>query len=295
MVRSGANSCFTCGTPENAATRYGPWSSRGSQLYGRAGLNVNAGSLAGSLATHRSRRIKIRRRLKPALQTHLYNESNAGGVSVEFHVFDADYVMLLAEGDPATETHFGAYFEKFIFLKLRSRRVTPEMIEDVRQETMLRVLKALRQGAGVTYPERFGSFVNSVSNNVLLELNLKNSKHSSMDDDTPDPPDNRVNLDASLITEERKRMVAAVLDDLSAKDREILRLVFFEDIDRTAISSRLQVDPDYLRVLLHRAKAKFQTAYLKRHPAARHAADLIILVIFSNAGLLGITTLVRWN
>jgi RNA polymerase sigma-70 factor (ECF subfamily) len=214
---------------------------------------------------------------------------------VEFHIFDADYVRRLAEGDPDTESHFSTYFERFIFLKLRSRRVAPEMIEDVRQETLLRVLKALRQGAGVTHPERFGSFVNSVSNNVLLELNQKNSKHAPMDDDTPEPFDNRVDLDAAIITEERKRMVAAVLDDLSVKDREILRLVFFEDIERTAICNRLNVDLDYLRVLLHRAKAKFQAAYVRKHSAVRHAANLIFMVILSNAGVLGLTILVRWN
>jgi RNA polymerase sigma-70 factor (ECF subfamily) len=214
---------------------------------------------------------------------------------VEFHLFDADYVRRLAEGDPATESHFGAYFERFIFLKLRSRRVTPEMIQDVRQETMLRVLKALRQGAGVTHPERFGSFVNSVSHNVLLELTHKNSKHSQMDDDSPEPFDDRVDLDASVITEERKRMVADVLDELAVKDREILRLVFFEDMDRTAICARLKVDLDYLRVLLHRAKAKFQTAYVKKHSTLRHAANLIFVVIFSNVSVLGLTIIVRWN
>jgi RNA polymerase sigma-70 factor (ECF subfamily) len=216
-------------------------------------------------------------------------------VSVEFYLFDADYVRRLAEGDPATDAHFGTYFGKFIFLKLRSRRVTPEMIEDVRQETMLRVLKVLRQGAGVTHPERFGSFVNSVSNNVLLEFNHKNSKHPPMDDDTPEPFDNRVDLDASIVTEERKRMVAAVLDELSAKDREILRLVFFEDSDRSVICKRLKVDLDYLRVLLHRAKAKFQTAYVKKHGTSPYAANFFLMSILGNACVLGLTILLRWK
>ena len=214
---------------------------------------------------------------------------------MEFHSFDAEYVRRLTEGDPVTESHFGAYFEKFIFLKLRARRVTPEMIEDVRQETLLRVLKTLRQGAGVDKPERFGSFVNSVANNVLLELTHKNSKHPAIEEDDPEPVDDRVDLDAAVITQERKRLVAAVLDELSAKDREILRLVFFEDADRTAICSRLQVEPDYLRVLLHRAKGKFETAYVKKHSTPRHAANLIFLLIFSNALVLGVTIQVRWN
>jgi RNA polymerase sigma factor (sigma-70 family) len=213
---------------------------------------------------------------------------------VEFHVFDADYVQRLAAGDPVTEAHFSAYFEKFIFLKLRSRRVSPETIEDVRQETVLRVLKALRQGSGVTYPERFGSFVNSISNNVLLEMNHKQSKHPLMDEKTPEPMDDRVDLDAAVVTAERKRMVAAVLDDLSSKDREILRLVFFEDADRADICKQLKVEADYLRVLLHRAKAKFESAYVRKHGTGRHAANFIFVTILSNGMVLGITMLVGW-
>lgn len=214
---------------------------------------------------------------------------------MDFHVFDADYVRRLTAGDPATESHFSAYFEKFIFLKLRSRRVSPEMIEDVRQETLMRVLKSLRQGAGVTYPERFGAFVNSVVNKTLQELTVKNSKHSQMEEDTPDPSDESVDLDAAIITEERKRMVAAVLIELPDKDQEILRLVFFEDLDRTVICNRLKVEADYLRVILHRAKAKFQTAYIKKHSTTRHAANTILMFILGNAGVLGITIQVRWN
>lgn len=198
---------------------------------------------------------------------------------MEFHVFDADYVQRLAAGDPATEAHFGAYFEKFIFLKLRSRGVSPETIEDVRQDTILRVLKALRQGPGVDHPERFGSYVNSVSKHVLLEMNLKQSKHPQIDEGMAEPLDDRVDLDATVITAERKRMVAAVLDELTAKDREILRLVFFEDADRPDICKRLKVDADYLRVLLHRAKARFETAYVRKHGTARHATNFIVVMI----------------
>src|ERR1700719_2177337 len=94
----------------------------------------------------------------------------AGGVSVEFHLFDAEYVRKLAEGDPVTESHFSAYFGKFILTKLRARKVSVEMAEDICQETLLRVLKSLRQGSGVSHPERFGAFVNAISNNVLMEF-----------------------------------------------------------------------------------------------------------------------------
>src|SRR5580698_9868780 len=147
----------------------------------------------------------------------------AGGVSVEFHLFDAEYVRKLAEGDPATESHFSAYFAKFILTKMRARKVSVEMAEDVCQETLLRVLRALRQGSGVSQPERFGAFVNAVSNNVLLELTSKQSRHPLVDEDTPEPVDHSAGAESRLITEERKLLVAAVLDELLPREREILR------------------------------------------------------------------------
>jgi DNA-directed RNA polymerase specialized sigma24 family protein len=73
-------------------------------------------------------------------------DENASGVSVEFHLFDSEYVRKLADADPSTESHFSAYFGTFILAKLRARKVAVEMAEDIRQETLLRVLKSLRQG-----------------------------------------------------------------------------------------------------------------------------------------------------
>jgi RNA polymerase sigma-70 factor (ECF subfamily) len=213
-------------------------------------------------------------------------DGTAGGVSVEFHLFDAEYVRKLGDGDPDTESHFSAYFEKFILTKLRARKVSVEMAEDVCQETLLRVLKSLRQGSGVSQPERFGAFVNAVSNNVLLELTHKQSRHPLMDEDAPEPVDKTDGVESKLITEERKRMVAAVLDELLPKEREILRLVFFEEADRRQISEQFQVDPDYLRVLLHRAKSKFQLAYTRRQRSFQRTVALFFLC---NAMVLKIT------
>lgn len=190
---------------------------------------------------------------------------------MDFHVFDAAYVKRLAEGDPATESHFSAYFRKFLGLKLHGRRIMPSMAEDIQQETMFRVLKALRQGSGVSQPERFGAFVNSVCNNVALEFLNKEKRHPQAPEDSPEQVDQHADADESLITAERKQIVAEVLDSLQAKDREILRLVFLEETDRDEVCRTLGVGSEYLRVLLHRAKERFAQAYLRKGRAA-HAS-----------------------
>ena len=161
----------------------------------------------------------------------LYNGWNAGGERLEFYIFDAQYVKRLEQGDPATESHFSTYFAKFIGLKLQARKLAPHMAEDVRQETLFRVLRVLRQGSGVSQPERFGAFVNSVCNNVILEFLSKESRQPSGLENAPEPADERVDFNAALITAQRKQIVAEVLDGLSSKDREILRLVFLEEME----------------------------------------------------------------
>lgn len=184
---------------------------------------------------------------------------------MEFRAFDAEYIEKLTAADPETEAHFSSYFGKFIFLKLRARRISHEMAEDVRQETLLRVLKALRQGSGVDQPERFGGFVNTVCNNVLLEFLHKQARHPLADENAPEQADESVDLDAPLVNEQRKRAVAKALDELGERDREILRLVFFEDLERSEICRRMGIDSEYLRVLLHRAKSRFETIYVRKN------------------------------
>ena len=88
---------------------------------------------------------------------------------MEFFAFDASYVEKLRSGDTHIEGHFVSYFSELIRLKLRSRLNSREAIEDVRQETFMRVLALLRAEEGLRQPDRLGPFVNSVCNHVLLE------------------------------------------------------------------------------------------------------------------------------
>ena len=179
-----------------------------------------------------------------------------------FHSFDADYLRRLAECDPVVESHFTTYFSELLSLKLRVRIRSPQLIEDIRQETLLRVLQILRTKGGVEHPERFGAFVSGVCNNVLMEMVRADTRHDSLESEM-DPVDRKVDLDAPLVTRQRQRQVENVLRELPEKDRELLRLFFLEERDKAEICKRFQVSEDYLRVLLYRAKSRFRATYFK--------------------------------
>ncbi len=181
-------------------------------------------------------------------------------VIVQRQSFDAEYVRRLIHSDPETERDFVAYFGELLAIKLRSRLRAPELIQDVTQETFLRVLRTLRE-SGIDNPEALGSFVNSVCTNILFEVYRAQSR-------VADPVEERVSdempADSVMAGEEERAQIRSVLSELPEKDRKILRWLFFEERDKGEVCRSLQVDREYLRVLVHRAKQRFRAGYLRR-------------------------------
>ncbi len=184
---------------------------------------------------------------------------------MQFHSFDEEYLRRLAAGDAAVERHFSSYFGELLSLKLRVRIRSYQLIEDIRQETLLRVLQTVRK-KGVEHPERFGAFVSAVCNNVLLELVRGEMRHETPESEF-EVVDDSVDLDAPLISQQRRRQVDSVLQELPQKDRDLLRMFFLEERDKADLCKRFDVGEDYLRVLLHRAKSRFRSMYNKRFSA----------------------------
>jgi RNA polymerase sigma-70 factor (ECF subfamily) len=181
---------------------------------------------------------------------------------VDFFAFDKAYVDRLRNGDPATEHHFFVYFEKLLQIKLRARVVSSDKVEDLKQETFIRVIAAVRK-EGVRQPERFGAFVNSICNNVLLEYYRSLGKNQQMDEGHEEIPDKLIDLEGMLVSKQSSERVRQILAGLPARDRDLLRAVFLEERDKDSVCRDIGVDRDYLRVLLHRAKDKFKAMYEK--------------------------------
>jgi RNA polymerase sigma-70 factor (ECF subfamily) len=176
-----------------------------------------------------------------------------------FYGFDADYLQRLTQGDPYVEHHFTAYFGELLTIKLRRRLRSPQLIEDVRQETLFRVIRAIRSGTRFEHPERFGAYVNTVCDNVRHEVGRRENRQRQFTDDDWDPADDRIDLDLEIVTAERKRLIRKTLDELPARDRDVLTLLFLDEQPPDQVCERLGVDREYLRVLVHRAKIRFRS------------------------------------
>jgi RNA polymerase sigma-70 factor (ECF subfamily) len=110
---------------------------------------------------------------------------------------------------------------------------------------------------------------------LLFELYRRDAGKREIEmDDRFDPPDGRASAESQLATEERSAEVREVLQELSPKDRELLRLVFYEDIDSAQICRSFGVQRDYLRVLIHRAKCRFRQCLLRRCANAGRPSEI---------------------
>lgn len=180
--------------------------------------------------------------------------------------FDDDYLNKLRARDVQTEQHFVAYFNKLLLIKLRSRLRSSSAVEDIRQETFVRVFKTLRSEGGIRNSGGLGAFVNSVCNNVLLEFYRSSSNNTQDDERIAERPDLSIDLEGMLVTNQTRDRVREILGRLSEKERRLLRAIFFEERDKDEVCKDFGVDRDYLRVLLHRAKQNFRVIYMENQP-----------------------------
>src|SRR5260370_987183 len=105
-------------------------------------------------------------------------------------------------GDPVTDARFVGYFGELLRIKLRSRTLASDKVEDLQQETFMRVIAALHREGGVRQPERFGAFLNSICNHVLQEHYRASAKNLPMEDAHMDIPDKVLNLEGMLVTKQ---------------------------------------------------------------------------------------------
>jgi RNA polymerase sigma-70 factor, ECF subfamily len=185
--------------------------------------------------------------------------------NLQFYSFDAGYIESLCAGDPRTQEHFVGYFSELFHLKLRSRLRSPQAAEDVRKETFVRVLTALRKEGALRQPERLGAFVNTVCNNVLFEHYRTSSRSDSLDEEgQPEPIAKGTDALGIAVEGQLKVKVREILLEMPERDRQLLKAVFLDEKDRDEVCREFGVEREYLRVLLYRAKLIFKTEYVKR-------------------------------
>ena len=168
--------------------------------------------------------------------------------------FDEAYLDRLRNEDGTTGQHFATYFGRRLNWRLAARDRNTDLIDDVRQETLRRVLEAVRKGL-LRDAQRLEAFVGSVCSRVLMEHWRKAKKHASADTDV-ETILSYSNPERAYRRTEAVRRVRSAMQSLPVRDREILSIAFVAEEPAKEVGIRLQVSRTYARVLVHRAIGK---------------------------------------
>ena len=172
-----------------------------------------------------------------------------------------DYVRQLQQGIHEVEEHFARFYGPMIVRDLRKRIRSLALIEDIRQETLLRVLKAIRTSENtLRNPERFRAYVMGVCNNVRREFTRAESRHVASEQHCM-IPDHRPDAEKKIALKQLQGDVRRTLNRIPEKDNAALSMLFLQELPRTEICAQLGVDDAYFRVILHRAKSQFRKQY----------------------------------
>jgi RNA polymerase sigma-70 factor (ECF subfamily) len=178
--------------------------------------------------------------------------------------FDDHYVRRLIAEDPETERHFTEYFSELLSSKLRARLRSPELVEDARQETFLRVFTTLKKKGDLEDPGSLGAFVNAVCNNVLLEIFRSSTRTTALDHESDQIPAADPTIEWQVLKSEERLAVRKAVAGLPARDQNLIRWLFFDSRNKDDVCRELHVDREYLRVLLHRAKQRLRKRFAGR-------------------------------
>jgi len=155
---------------------------------------------------------------------------------------------------PYTEEGLAQRFWERVRLFATRRLGSAAGADDVAQETLRRVVEALRAGR-VRQMEALPAFVFQTALHICLQQHRSKEREDRALVRLAGAPDAAAPGDAlaSLINEERRAALHRGLLGLRHEDRELLRMLYFQDQEPEAIARRLGLTTGALRVRKHRA------------------------------------------
>ena len=130
-------------------------------------------------------------------------------------------------------------------------------IEDVVQETLHRYLVSV-QGDRLRSADAAGAFVNGICRNVISEYRRRVFRDLPMPEVPPEPPAKSLSPPDLF---ELKDAIAEAMQQLLARDRQILQLFYLEERSLPQILEATHLTEANFRVVLCRAKERFRQIY----------------------------------
>ncbi|HWS53644.1 MAG TPA: sigma-70 family RNA polymerase sigma factor [Pyrinomonadaceae bacterium] len=174
---------------------------------------------------------------------------------------DSELAVGVAGGDAAAESSlYEKYSERVLYLAL-SERHSREDAEDIRAETFLRVLQALREGK-LRKPDSLPSFIVGIALNVMREHRRQRAGTDALTDREEEIAGGE-SPEAAFLDQEAARSIAEMAARLKPREQQFLRMYYYEELPKEEIARALGVREERLRLIKSRALKSFRAIYEK--------------------------------
>lgn len=138
--------------------------------------------------------------------------------------------------------------------------------EEAVQETLARTVAALREGRGPNEAS-LGAFAAGIARHVIADMRRAEKRAIALDSIHTPPADSAPDPLSALISATERESVRAAILRLSARDRDLLRLCFFEGLAPHEVAARMGEPDARIRKRKERALARVRRALLdvERH------------------------------
>ncbi len=169
---------------------------------------------------------------------------------------DTQLVANIQTGQSESETAlYQKYSAKVYYLALRELK-SPQDAEDIRAETFLRVLQAIR-GNQLRSAESLPAFILGVTRNVVREFYARRRRAGEVVEpeasELSSPSHESVFLDREV-----SLAVEKIIERLKPREQAVLRMCFFDELPTEEIARRVDIAPERVRLVKSRALKRFR-------------------------------------
>lgn len=163
----------------------------------------------------------------------------------------ADLARRIRARDSSAESELIARYRAGVTMLLRTVLKDPALADDLAQEVFRIALESLRNDR-VNDAEKLPAYLWGIARNLASAARRRQHRHPevAIDDTLIDPATRQ---DQHLLREERARLVHEALEELSPRDRDVLRDYYLNDVAKGAICRKLALTPAQFDLIKFRA------------------------------------------
>lgn len=175
----------------------------------------------------------------------------------------AQLATRIASGDRGAEGEVMSLLARPLRLLFRARKAPKGDVDDLVQETLLIVLRRLREGA-IEDPETLGAYAAATASNVWIALQRRQGRQRQIGVEYAEllEPQAELPPEATLTQAQIRSAVRECIDGLrKARDRDVLRGYYLNEVDKPDLCERLGISSVHFDRVLFNARERLAKAF----------------------------------